>query len=300
VIEIKLAKSPEARRAVVAQVLTYAAYLRGLDLSVLEREILGGHLQKRGYTSLASAVAANDQEGAFDEHAFATELAASLADGRFRLVLVLDAAPQELVRLVGYLEAVADKLVIDLVTVASFEIAGTQVVVPQRVDPERTATRTATVQPSSAAPGGRLVEGAGDFEATIDDAAEDQQALLRRLTEWAKELERERLVNLWTYHGISSMVTLLPRLQPENVGLVTIYNERRPNGAYLQFWRSVIIRRAPTSLPRIEHLAAPAKVGQGTTTRQISDDLLTALTEAYREAASGYVQLEGAKGDTAQ
>lgn len=59
IIEIKLAKNPEARRAVVAQILTYAAYLRGLDVPTLEREILGGHLQKRGYASLAGAIAGN-------------------------------------------------------------------------------------------------------------------------------------------------------------------------------------------------------------------------------------------------
>ena len=62
-------------------------------------------------------------------------------------------------------------------------------------------------------------------------------------------------------------------------------------GPYLQFWRSVIERRASSSLPRIEQLAAPAKVGQSTTTRTVSEDLLSALTAAYREAASGHVRL---------
>jgi hypothetical protein len=46
VIELKLAWNSEARRAIVAQVLTYADHLRG-----------------RGYNSLAGAVAASDQEG---------------------------------------------------------------------------------------------------------------------------------------------------------------------------------------------------------------------------------------------
>src|SRR3954452_15187900 len=51
-IEIKLSRNAEARRAVVAQILTYAAYLRGLDINTLERDVLGPHLQKRNYESL--------------------------------------------------------------------------------------------------------------------------------------------------------------------------------------------------------------------------------------------------------
>jgi hypothetical protein len=41
------------------------------------------------------------------------------------------------VRLVGYLEAVTDKLLIDLVTVTAYDVHGSRVLVPQRVEPER-------------------------------------------------------------------------------------------------------------------------------------------------------------------
>jgi hypothetical protein len=50
---------------------------------------------------------------------------------------VLDAAPVELVRLVGHLEAVTDKLLIDLVTVSAYDVNGSRILVPQRVEPER-------------------------------------------------------------------------------------------------------------------------------------------------------------------
>lgn len=53
ILEIKLGKSAEARRAVVAQILTYAAYLRGMSVETLERDILRTHIQKRGYENLA-------------------------------------------------------------------------------------------------------------------------------------------------------------------------------------------------------------------------------------------------------
>lgn len=289
VIEIKLARNAEARRAVIAQILTYASYLRGLDVATLERDVLGEHLARRGYQSLLEAVTANDQVGSVDSRAFAETLEQSLGVGGFRLVLVLDEAPEELVRLVGYLEAVADKLVIDLVTVSSYDVSGAKVVVPQRVDPEVPRSRPTPAATGTSEATGRYVTGADDFEEAIAGCPDDQQPLLRRLTDWAKGLEREGLVKLGTYHGTRGVLTLLPRLRADNAGMVTVWNDRGP---YLQFWRSVIERRAPSVLPRIEELAAPAKVGQGTTLRAPSDELLAALTDAYREAASGQVRLD--------
>jgi hypothetical protein len=48
VIEVKLAENAESRRAVVAQVLSYAGYLQGLDPEQLETQILGRHLEAGG------------------------------------------------------------------------------------------------------------------------------------------------------------------------------------------------------------------------------------------------------------
>ena len=101
---------------------------------------------------------------------------------------------------------------------------------------------------------------------------------------WARELEREGLATLGTYHGTSDRWTLMPRFQPDNVGLVTIYNDRT---AYLTLYRSVFERRAPASLPRVEALIAPDRVGRGTVTRKLTEEVLAALTDAYREAAAG-------------
>jgi hypothetical protein len=192
-IEIKLARNAEARRAVVAQVLTYAAYLYGISPIMFERNVLGRHLQERGHDTLASAIASIDQEGAFDAEEFAAGLEASLSQGQFRLVIVLDAAPEELIRLIGYLEVVSYKLLIDLVTVASYDVGGSAILVPQRVDPERrTEDSQALRQPRRS--GGRLVNGADDFVAAIDRAPAEEQLQLRKLAEWALALEREGLV----------------------------------------------------------------------------------------------------------
>lgn len=176
IIEIKLAGNAEARRAVVAQVLAYAAFLHRIDPTSFEREVLASHLQARGHQGLLDAVASSDQEGSFDTDAFASDLAESLSTGRFRLVFVLDDAPEELVRLVGYLEAVTAELVIDLVTVSAYEVGGSRVLVPQRVDPER--------QPLEPLPATGPTKDAGhlipleEFAAEIDNSAEEHRPSL--------------------------------------------------------------------------------------------------------------------------
>ena len=270
VIEVKLARNSEARRAVVAQVLTYAAFLHGMDVATLEREVLGGELRDRGYDSLAGAIAANDQEGLLDSEEFAAALAANLASGAFRLVLVLDDAPSELVRLVGYLEAVGGQLVIDLVTVRAYEVDGTRIMVPQRVDPERVYSdpqRPAAEVKSSGVP---TTPGADAFLEAIDTAPADQRAELRRLADWAVSLEREGLVRLLTGHGKKGRMTLLPRLFGDEAGLVTIWND---NGVYVSVWRTVFESRAADEIPAVE-AAIGTHIGAGNVVRLLSDDAL--------------------------
>ncbi len=288
IIEIKLASNAEARRAVIAQVLAYAAYLWKLEQATLEQNVLYKHLQDRGYKSLEHAVASNDQEGSFDAEAFSTAVAENLKRGHFRLVFVLDEAPEELIGLVNYLETISDQLVIDLITLSAYSVNDSQILVPQRVEAERQRLElTPATSPQSKSEGtGQLVEGAGDFVASIATAPETSRLLLQRLSNWAIGLERERLVKLKTYHGKSGNLTLLPRLAADDVGLVTISNN---NGtAYLQFWRSVFERRAPKSLARIESIT-PVK--QGNSIREVSDELLRELTQAYREAVRGEIEI---------
>jgi RecB family exonuclease len=67
VIEVKLAANAEARRAVVAQVLAYAAHLHGLTPAQLEAEVLGQHLRSREYESLFAAVTDASQDQSTDE-----------------------------------------------------------------------------------------------------------------------------------------------------------------------------------------------------------------------------------------
>src|SRR4029078_6189263 len=127
-------------------------------------------------------------------------------------------------------------------------------------------------------------EGADEFDASIVDAAPEFQPLLRRLSTWAKELGREGMIRFQSYRGLRGEVTLLPRLRPELAGLVTIWNH---NGVFLSFFRSVFERRAPGAIREIEACIAPHRIGQGNSIYVVDDDLLAALTRAYRIAAAG-------------
>jgi len=287
-IEIKLARNAEARRAVIAQVLAYAAYLWGMDKAGLEQDVLYHHLRKRGYESLAQAMEANDQEGSFDSETFSAGVADSLKFEHFRLVFVLDEAPEELVRLVTYLETISDQLVIDLIAISAYTVNGSQILVPQRVEAERQRLEASPTMTPRLKEESRFVEGSADFIASIEAAPEASRPLLQRLCNWALALEQSRLVRLGTYHGKRGILTLLPRLPVDDVGLVSIYNT---NGTVsLQFWRSVFERHAPKSLARIEQSLMPIK--QGNTTHEINDELLETLTGAYKEAAGRPIEIE--------
>ena len=279
VIEVKLAYSAEARRAVVAQVPSYAAYLHGVEPDEFEERVLGAHLARLQLPSLFASV----DDGSVDRDTFTLGLADSLASGRFRIVIVLDEAPDELVELVGYLEAVSDGLVIDLITVARYDIAGSRVVIPQRVEPARRAARTtrshAERQPSTSA-----VPGDAVFREGIATADPDQRAFLTRLADWAVTLKDKRLASIHTYQGKKNMTTLLIYI-PGDSSLVTIFRDARTS--YLAMYRSVFERRAPNSLTRLEAVLGRDAVKQGSTLRDVPDEVLDILSAAYDEARGG-------------
>lgn len=264
VIEVKLARNAEARRAVVAQALAYAAYLHGVDREALESRILGRHLRQLGYASLLEAARSVDQHGAIDEEEFGEAVSAHLAEGSFRVVFVLDDAPNELVRLTGYLEAVTDRLTIDLVTVASYEVNGSRMILPRRVAPGLVPPHAPPSRVARTAEEGYLSDGSGDFRTAIERAPESQREGLLRLLRWAESLEAEGLVTLATYHGRLNRLTLLPRLRADGVGLVTIWLDS--GGAALSFWRSVFERHCPEFIAGVEETAG-ASLRQGNTIR---------------------------------
>lgn len=101
IVECKLRANSEIRRAVVGQVLSYASGLWGLSY-----EEFGARFSAR--TSHGGSLA--DQMRAcaspdWDEEAFREAVAASLAAGRFHLVIAVDEITEELKGIIRYLNA---------------------------------------------------------------------------------------------------------------------------------------------------------------------------------------------------
>ena len=180
IVEVKLRKSRDASRAVVGQVLAYAASLQGLSLESLEQGPLHGPLQKRGYTSLAEAVQDQDQESAVDLGDFRASFQEHLDNGRFRLVLVLDDVSSELESIIGYLENVTiPGLTIDLVTVRVYEVGGVQVALPQRISPDRSSVAAVSERPVSRKSKARTYDGPEAFAESVQRVKEQDRKLFR-------------------------------------------------------------------------------------------------------------------------
>ena len=288
IIEVKLARNAEARRAIVSQVLAYAAFLHGYEVAALEQGPLRNALAELDHGSVVEAVAAQDQEGAVDTMAFLPALQEHLDNGRFRLVLVLDEVSGELERIIAYLDSVTlQTLTIDLITINVYEVNGVQIALPQRVSPDVSATPVPVAAPErrSATSRGVLSDGPDAFvESTAQATGEDREAF-DQLIARVKYLAQLPKVRLYSYAGAGGRITMLPRIAPGNSGLITIWNDfGKPS---LQVWRSVFERLAPKSLSRVEQAISPSRLGQGTTVRDVSPEVLEAITAAYREAVEG-------------
>jgi len=160
------------------------------------------------------------------------------------------------------------------------------VALPQRVSPDLNATlpSTATGRAKSVRSRGDLTDGADVFRDSKADTAGVTREAFDRLIEWAEQISSLPNVRLFTFTGIEGKrVTLLPRILPDNAGLVTIWNDNlRP---YISVWRSVFDRLAPGSAESVEQAIAPTKLGQGNTFHYITPEILKTLKVAYEEAA---------------
>lgn len=90
-------------------------------------------------------------------------------------------------------------------------MVGSQVLVPQRIDPGRRSRELSDAQ-VTARQAGTFYQGSDEFRAVITDLPPARRDLLARLAEWADTLEGAGLAKLATYRGKDGMTTLLPRL----------------------------------------------------------------------------------------
>lgn len=284
VIEVKLRNNAESRRAVVAQALSYAASLFGLSPQEFEQMVASRHLggQSQGQ-SLFDRVQENLQDESLTPADFGASLEAHLTAGSFRVAIVLDEAPPELVNLVGYLESVTTGLSLDLIAVHSYAIGERRIAVPQRLDPEHRQELSLPRLPARPAVTGHLEHGVGPFRDRIAEAPVQHQTALTAMADWAEHLAQHGGVSADTYFGTRGALVLLPRLRDENVGLVSMWMNA-DGSPMISFWRGVFERRAPAFLGPVEGLIAPKTVGKGTTTRQVTPQLLDLLRQAYGSA----------------
>ena len=125
IIEVKLARNSEARRAIVSQVIAYAAFLKGYYIQEPEQVTLRRQLAQAGYASIWEAVQAQDQSGAVNPDSFIASFQGFLDTGHLSLVIVLDEVSAELERAVAYLDAITvEELTIDLITLSVYNVNG--------------------------------------------------------------------------------------------------------------------------------------------------------------------------------
>lgn len=284
IAEVKLARSSEAKRAIVAQVISYAAFLQGYDVESLAKGPLGKSLADQDQVSILGMAMTQDQEDEIDSDTFETSLQEYLTNGMFRLVLIMDDSSVELERVIAYLDAVTKQsLTIDLITFRIYDVNGTEVAMPQRISPDLSLTSNSVSGLSSKrASKARKSDGPDAFIASFADIEGEIRDVFNQLVNWALEIEKMQGVSLYTATGVNkSRFTLLPRLATENAGLVTIWNDNKK--PYISFWRGVFERRAPNSIEAVEK-AAGMKIGHGNVVNEITSALLDELESAYLEA----------------
>lgn len=272
----------------------YAAFLKGIDALTLERDVLASHIARRPFASLADAAQEADQAGSFSDAEFTAGLKDCLATGAFRLVLVLDEAPPGLVQLVGYLESISAGIILDLITVSTYQVGAEQILVPQRVDPEhapelpavRRANGTDRTRPHKRP---TPIDGADRFAEAVERTEGATHEALAGLLTWAKELEQRQLATLKSVLGDGRQV-LLVWLPGEKAGLLSIWSDA---GASVSLWRSVFVRHAWEQIEAIEQQTGKP-MGQGSAVANRSPELLGApLTAAYEEANANPAEWDG-------
>lgn len=273
IIEVKLATNPESRRAILGQVLAYAAYLEKMSRREFANLATNGLVTDGDLREVIHTPAPEYLNDAVDWH---------LANGVFRLVLVLDEVTDELLRAASYLHfATTTKVWIDLIELQSFIIQGEQVIVPRAVElmmePEAAAVRAGATSVLRE-------EGTELFRASLASLDVGLPELVS-LADWADHLAGKQKARPVSAKGALRTV-LTVRLMDSDSGLLSVWNE--PLHPVLVIHGTVLAERAPTTAPRIAALLPPDALARKMV--RIGDPavwsaLIILLTDAYDEAA---------------
>ena len=131
--------------------------------------------------------------------------------------------------------------------------------------------------------GGERMPGAEAFLSVIEEVPEHDKPMLNRLYEWAVSLEQEGLSIFQTRLGNHnrSLRCYLPNVERPPAIIYRAGDKNR-----FDLVRDRIHQRAPEADARIEEILGPDEYRLGKTShvRDLTDGLLDALTDAYREA----------------
>ncbi|HEY6790057.1 MAG TPA: hypothetical protein VI365_22385 [Trebonia sp.] len=124
--------------------------------------------------------------------------------------------------------------------------------------------------------------GTEGFRWAIAQLPAGRQAAATRLADWAVIMEKEEIVRLeWVRRQMLGVLQKLRLDWDRNcLAIFTCDTE----SVYLQLWRSMFEKHAPGSIEKVEAILG-TPIGQGTKYRDIPEELLDALADAYREAA---------------
>jgi hypothetical protein len=174
-VEAKLNRNPEIRRAVVGQLLGYAGGLWGMSYDELDGVVRG-----RTGSSLAEQAesVAGDEE--FDQVEFRARVADNLAEGAFRLVFAVDEITEDLKRAVEYLNAhTTTALEVIVLEFRYSRVDGLEILLPNSFG-EEAARRKHSARTTTH----RWTE-SSFFDAVEEQCSPEELRLLRRLIDWA-------------------------------------------------------------------------------------------------------------------
>jgi hypothetical protein len=174
-VEAKLNRNPEIRRAVVGQLLGYAGGLWGMSYDALDAVV-----RARTSSSLVERAVAVAGEEELDPEEFRARVAGNLAEGAFRLVFAVDEITEDLKRAVEYLNShTIASLEVVVLEFRYARVEGIEILLPNSFGEEsarrkHSAPRT-TIRWSETS----------FFEAFEEQATAEEQRLVKRLYDWA-------------------------------------------------------------------------------------------------------------------
>ena len=131
------------------------------------------------------------------------------------------------------------------------------------------------------------IPGPDAFLNAIKDVDHVEAERLEKIAEWAIDLESKGLCTLCSKKQKNPSIHVRTRHQGENLAIGFAWKRKPhlPRKVHITLWRPAFTDLAHDTLPRVEKLTGWERTKRHKDVKDISDDLLRLLTEAYEEAA---------------